>query len=307
MKTFIKIIEIWVPNKEHTHLVLKDGIYGRFEEFRGVSKHKEFAYKQGLPGVVWSSGKPVVLTDFNKSYFERTKHAQKTGLTCAIGLPIFSGEFLMSVIVFLCGDDEDHAGAIEVWSNDPDRNNELGVIDGYYGTLEYFEFISRKTKIMKGFGLPGQVWEKKQPILMEDLGESASFIRGRDAKNAGITTGLGLPVAMNDDKVYIMTFLSAKMTPIAKRIQLWQPDEQHGKLRCVSACGSENNELATIFESKTFAKGEGVIGAAWLGGVPVIGASSFTDNLADPANISSILAMPIIDHGKLVAVATFLF
>ncbi len=309
MKTFIKVTEIWVPNTKRTHLQLSNGLYGDYKAFKKISEEKQFALDQGLPGAVWAAGHPIVLTDLKHSYFERSKEADQAGLTCAIAVPVMSGEFLMAVIVFLCGDaqDDNHAGAIEVWGNDPDRINELGVIDGYYGSQEYFEFVSRKTKIMKGFGLPGMVWEKQMPVLLDDLGDSTSFIRGRDAKNAGITTGIGIPVVMNQDQVYIMTFLSAKQTPIAKYIQIWKPDNEHQKIACQSSYGTENDELVSVFDNKTFSKGEGLIGQAWLTGVPVIGESSLSGNHSDPAAISSMLAMPVLENGKLKAVVTFMF
>lgn len=309
MKTFIKVTEIWVPNTKRTHLEINNGLYGDFEAFKKASANKQFTLDQGLPGAVWAAGHPIVLKDLKKSNFERLKEADRAGLTCAIGVPVMSGEFLMAVIVFLCGDakDDNHAGAIEVWGNDPDRINELGVIDGYYGSQEYFEFVSRKTKIMKGFGLPGMVWEKKMPILLSDLGDSASFIRGRDAKNAGITTGIGIPVIMDQKQVYILAFLSAKKTPIAKYIQIWLPDDEHQKIACHSSYGTENDELASVFDNKVYSKGQGLIGQVWLTGVPVIGESSFPDNSLDQAAISSMLAMPVLENGKIKAVVTFLF
>lgn len=307
MKTFIKISEVWVPNKEHTHLILKDGIYSDFTEFKAISEKKKFAYQEGLPGTVWETGHPIVVTDLEDAYFERTEEAQEVGLKCAIGMPVFSGEFLLAVIVFLCGDDEAHSGAIEVWANDPDRENELGVIDGYYGTLEYFEFISRKTKIMKGFGLPGQVWEKETPVLMEDLGNSTSFIRGRDAKNAGITTGIGIPLSIQQKGVNIMVFLSAKTTPIARRLQVWLPDKEHEKLSCLTSYGVDNDDSIRLYESKSIGKGEGLLGHAWLTGVPEIGHGHLSGSSSSPASVDSLLAVPVIDNGRLQAIVTFMF
>lgn len=307
MKTFIKITEIWIPNKQRTHLEFADGIYGKFKEFGEISAHKQFAYQQGLPGNVWATGHPIIITELESPYYERTEAAQKAGLTCAIGMPVMAGEFLMAVIVFLCGGDENHMGAIEVWANTPEHSNELNVIDGYYGTLDYFENISRKTTLVKGSGLPGIVWEKECPIIMEDIGNSSVFIRSRDAKKAEITKGIGIPVAIHQKQVYIMTFLSAKSTPIAKRMQIWLPDKEHKKLLCQTAYGKENNALASIFECKTIAKGEGSVGRAWLTGVPVIGKSNINGTTSDPAAISSLLAVPVIDKGALTAVVTFLF
>ena len=40
----------------------------------------------------------------------------------------------MAVMVLFCGDDEKHVGAIELWHNDPEKSDEMGLVDGYYGT-----------------------------------------------------------------------------------------------------------------------------------------------------------------------------
>ena len=308
MKTFIKVTEIWTLNKQGSALELKEGLYGDYKELKKISQKKTFAYQQGLPGTVWSAGFPIVISDLDSSYFERSKLARKAGLTCAIGMPILSGEFLMAVIVFLCGSQEENMGAIEVWSNDIDRMNELGVIDGYYGSLEYFEFVSRRTKFTKGMGLPGLVWENELPVFMPSLKNTPAFIRAEDAKNAELSKGIGIPVCTQNGRIYIMTFLSSEKTPIAKRLQIWLPDSTHKQLICQSAYGQENNDLASIFEVKGIAKGSaGAVGQAWLTGMPVIGESSIRSPASDPAAISSLLAMPVIDQGRLKAVVTFLF
>ncbi len=307
MKTFIKVTEIWVPNKERTQLELNSGVYGQdYKEFMLISENKKFAYQQGLPGHVWATGQPIVITDLEHSYFERTEAAYQSGLTCAIGLPVMSGEFLLAVVVFLCGDDEDHAGAIEIWANQSHRDS-LRLVDGYYGTLQEFETVSRTTTLGKGIGLPGLVWEKEEPVIIEDLGDSRHFIRSEHAKRADISMGIGIPVAMQGDRVYIMTFLSARATPIAKRMQIWLPDREHKRLYCQIGFGKNNNELASLFEHKGIAKGEGLIGQVWLTGLPIIGKSTANSDLSDPSAISSLLAIPVIEYGSLKAVVTFLF
>ncbi len=299
MKTFIKVVEIWVPSQEGTQLELATGLYGALTDFKTASEQTRFDYGQGLPGNAWAAAHPLVTTEFIHSCFERTQAAKTAGLTCAIALPVFSGEFLTAVIVFLCGGDELHAGAIEVWANHPDRDNELGVIDGYYGSLDYFEFISKKTKIMKSFGLPGQVWEKGLPVLMPDLGESQSFIRGRDAKNAGITTALGIPWSDRAGQVYIMTFLSAKATPIAKQLEIWLPDDKRERLVFNNGFSHKASDLAAVYSAKTFVKGDGVIGRVWLTGVPVI-----VDDYGVEESTAALL-MPVIKQGELTAVIVF--
>jgi hypothetical protein len=305
MKTFIKVTEIWIPTKDRTRLEFSAGLYGDLNEFRLASEKESFAYDEGLPGKAWAAGHPMVLTEFNHSYFKRTKSAKKAGLTCGIAIPVSSGEFLMAVVVFLCGDDQHHAGAIELWSNSLEHNTELSVVDGYYGTLDDFERLSGKIKFIKGAGLPGQVWETRMPVLIEDLGLAPEFIRSEDAKNAGITTALGIPVSVVENQVYIMTFLSAKATPIARRIQIWVPDESGKQLVCQSGYSKQNDELAEIFETISVRKGEGLLGRVWLTGVPIIRNNSKIA-LAE-GSLNSMLAMPVIDGGQLNAVVTFLF
>jgi len=305
MKTFIKVTEIWLPTKDRTRLEFSAGLYGSLNEFRVASEKESFAYDEGLPGKAWAVGHPVVLTEFDHSYFKRTKSAKKAGLTCGIAIPVFSGEFIMAVVVFLCGDDHHHAGAIEVWSNSLEKNTELTVIDGYYGTLGDFERMSKKMSFIKGSGLPGQVWATGMPELIEDLGQAQAFIRSPDARKAGITTVLGIPVSVVANQVYIMTFLSAKATPIAKRLQIWVPDESGRRLVCQSGYSKQNDELAEMFETIAVRKGEGLLGRVWLTGVPAIRNNS--ELAPAEGRLNSMLAMPVIDGGKLKAVVAFLF
>jgi len=305
MKTFIKVTEIWIPAKDRTRLEFSSGLYGPLHEFRVASEKESFAFDEGLPGKAWASGHPVVLTEFENSYFKRTKSAKKAGLTCGIAIPVFSGEFIMAVVVFLCGDDQHHAGAIEVWSNSLEKNTELAFNDGYYGTLTAFEEISGRMRFVKGYGLPGQVWETGMPVLIEDLGRASAFVRSADARKAGITTALGIPVSVVDDRVYIMTFLSAKATPIARRIQIWVPDNNGRRLLCRAGYSKQNDELVEIFETIPVRKGEGILGRVWLTGVPAIRTNSEV-TLVEGC-LSSMLAIPVIDNGKLKAVVSFLF
>ena len=89
MKTFIKVTEIWVPNKQRTQLEFGSGLYGGLVEFKAASEQQQFAYNEGLPGKAWAEGRPLVLKEFEQSYFKRTAAAKEAGLTCGIAIPIF--------------------------------------------------------------------------------------------------------------------------------------------------------------------------------------------------------------------------
>jgi hypothetical protein len=305
MKTFIKVTEIWIPGKDRMYLEFGSGLYGGLTEFKCASEQQRFAYDEGLPGKAWAAGHPIVLKEFRDSYFKRTLAATKAGLTCGIALPLFSGEFLLAVVVFLCGDDEDHAGAIEVWRNG-EEDADMHIVDGYYGSLQGFEAISKTLGFPKGQGLPGLAWASGLPVLIENIAEADGFKRSADAIQAGITTGLAIPAASGDAHSYVMTFLSAKATPISKRIQIWQP--QGDRLVCTTGYSKHNNDLAEIFETVAVQKGAGALGRVWLTGMPSItGAAAPPRYNPELDDLSSMLAIPVIDQGKLKAIVTFLF
>ena len=209
MKTLIRVTEIWVPNKQRTHLEFFDGLYGELAEFKGASESMVFAYGEGMPGKAWATRRPVILHSFDNSYFLRTEAAQKAGLTAGIALPIFAGDYLQAVIVFFIGDDLENVGGIEVWSNTPAESFDMGMEDGYYGTAETFEWTARHTKFRPGFGLPGTVWQSGMPCIMQDLLSSKRTLRQDSNVRIGISKGVGIPCSYDSKQAVVMTFLSA--------------------------------------------------------------------------------------------------
>ena len=173
-------MEVWVPSKDKLQLEFCNGHYGELKEFKEASVTKTFEYNKGLPGKAWAAGHPLVLNDFEGSYFERIEAAKIDGITAGIALPIFSGDFLTAVIVFLCSDDDENVGAIEVWHCDTTKSHDLKLMDGYFGTLEHFKFKSLHTTFRKGIGLPGfvgaslvdicAIFGRQLRVLQQDLG-----------------------------------------------------------------------------------------------------------------------------------------
>ena len=215
-KTFIEVTEVWVPDGDR--LKLAEGNYGGLEEFAAASRHESFAKGEGLPGKAWAEERPVVLKGFDGSYFKRTEAAKEAGLTSAVAVPVFAGAELKAVLVVLCGDDDERTGAIEVWH---EQDGLLMLDDGYYGAAKHFEWVSQHTHFPRGQGLPGAVWSSETPILMRDLGSGYRFIRADSAAKAGLTTGLGLPIPVPGGTTFVLTLLSAKGTPIARRFEIW--------------------------------------------------------------------------------------
>jgi len=146
------------------------------------------------------------------------------------------------------------------------------------------------------------------PVLMEDIGNNDEFIRASEARQAGITTGLGIPTGTSNGMTYVMAFLSAKATPIAKRIQLWIPDQLGEHLVCQQGFSKNSNDLAEMFETITVKKGVGALGRVWLTGMPIItGNQEESGYNPELDNLSSMLAIPVIQEGRLKAIVSFLF
>src|SRR6185369_3979773 len=246
MKTFIRVVELWVPDRTGTRLEYGGGLCGEtFSEFREISENTLFAYDEGLPGKAWAAGHPIVLSELSNSYFKRADEAREVGLTCGVALPVFAGEFLMAVLVLLCGDDAKHVGALELWHNDPEVSHEMGLVDGYYGTADMFEFNSRHTKFPRGFGLPGRVWKAGMPLIIKDLYRSKAFLRWQEATEIGINRGLGIPFPHASGETWALTLLSARDTPIARRFEIWVPNPERDALIFNAGDCDQSTQLAT--------------------------------------------------------------
>ncbi|MCB1339481.1 MAG: GAF domain-containing protein [Pseudooceanicola sp.] len=295
-KTFIQVTEVWVP--ADGRLVLAGGDYGDLAAFAEASRATSFGQGEGLPGKAWAEARPVVLKGFDGSYFKRTEAASEAGLTSAVAIPVFAGKDLKAVLVVLCGDDANRTGAIEVWH---EADGLLMLDDGYYGAAKHFEWVSQHTHFPLGQGLPGGVWAAETPMLMRDLGSGYRFIRADSAARAGLTTGLGLPIPVPGDKTFVLTLLSAKGTPIARRFELWdaRPARNGAKAEAKLIDGICAREGAlwdpdNAGNERTAAAWAGPIGRVLGTGVPLVESKPGLT-----AGYSSMVALPIHLGGKL--------
>ena len=312
MKTLIRVTEIWVPNKQRTHLEFFDGLYGELADFKGTSESMSFAYNEGLPGKAWAARRPVILHSFDNSYFLRTEAAKKAGLTAGIALPIFAGDYLQAVIVFFIGDDVDNVGGIEIWSNTPAESFDMGMDDGYYGTAEMFEWTARHTKFRPGFGLPGMVWQSGMPVIAQDLLSSKRTLRRDSDVKIGISKGVGIPCSFDNRQAVVMTFLSALGTPIARRFEIWVPTEDGNALRFGTGDCDQRPHLAECHGEARIAPGEGAIGEAWQKGIPTVRASLIFEpgaaaKAATAVGLTTMVVVPVIQDGRFRAAVAWYF
>ncbi len=311
-RTFIRVVEVWRPDPAQTLLECAGGLYGSAAGFGAATGSMCFGRGEGLPGQAWEQGRPIVLKRFEGSYFRRTRAAQAEGLTCGIALPIFDGDRLNAVLVIFCGDDEAHAGAIEVWRNEP-PSPELTLDDGYYGTTgDAFEYMSRRIAFRKGTGLPGLAWQSGAPVFFPDLGRGGRFLRADGAVKVGINRGFALPCASRGPDQFVLAFLSALATPIVRRFESWVPDDDGASLRRMEGFCEIAGALTRGAEGPVLAAGTGVIAAALAQAVPILterlaAEPGVCGQAADEAGATSLAAIPVLTQGRVVAVVGWYF
>ncbi len=308
MKTFIRVVEVWVPDAEASLLEFGGGLYGSAARFGMASRSMCFGRGEGLPGRAWDEGRPIVLTELDPSVFRRTEQARAEGLTCGIALPVFAGDVLKAVFVMFCGDDNEHAGAIELWRNDPEESREMTLDDGYYGsTADAFEFMSRRTSFHKGIGLPGMAWEAGAPVFLPDLGKSGRFLRADSAIKVGINRGFAFPVANLGDDTYVLAFLSALAMPLVRRLEVWSPAGSDGAL-CRAEGFCETQGLLPASTEVSIAPGQGVVGRAFATAVPMV--SERAQDEPGPVGTTgwtAVAALPVLRQGRVTAVVAWYF
>ena len=222
MNTFIRVAEIWVPDSDGYLLEFGGGVYDNAPEFGAVSRSMCFGRGEGLPGRVWDEGIPIILKDLQGSYFQRAAAAKAAQLTCAIAFPVFVADRLTAVVVLFCGHAGEHSGAIELWRNDPRVTTDMTLRDGVYGAGDAaFEAASRQTFLPRGSGLPGLAWQRQGSVFIDDLSESARFLRSEEAAGTRLRSGFAIPCPAATNENYVLAFLSSTSMPIAALLESW--------------------------------------------------------------------------------------
>ena len=300
-RAFVRATEVWTLDQSTNRLTLASAFHGSMTGFAQVSDQESFGMGEGLPGRAWQFRAPVMLKGFRDSYFRRTEAAEREGLTVGLAIPVFShrGE-LMGVVVFLCGDDAEHVGAIEIWHGGDESGDTMGLVDGYFGTAAHFEWISKRTRFPRGMGLPGQIWASGRPQLMHDLGNSRRFIRSESAEKAGLTFGIAFPVTSHSTGTTVLTLLSARGTPIARRFEIWSVlDRRWMKFRD-GVCELEGTPSGHDAELLV-RDGDCVLTRVAATGVPEVvadlsGSTDILERAAARAGFRSLVALPV--HGS---------
>ncbi len=74
------------------------------------------------------------------------------------------------------------------------------------GDLQEFRVASGAIHFKPGVGLPGRVWESKQPAWIEDVRHDPNFPRTATAKSIGLKTAVGIPILSGDKVIAVIEF-----------------------------------------------------------------------------------------------------
>jgi len=292
-KTFIRTIEFWVPGDNGSLLEFGGGLFGESRRFEAATRDLCFGRGEGLPGQAWECGHPLMLKSLEAPAFRRAAAAKADGLTCAVALPVFTGDKLCTVVVLFCSDDAGLAGAIELWHNEPEESSDMTLQSGHYGnTGDTFEFLSSHTSFRRGTGLPGLTWASQTPVFMPDLGRGSGFLRADSAIKVGINRGFAVPCSSIDGHVYVLAFLSALATPIASQVDVWQPDALQSHL-VHSFSFSDAAPGAALVSDEMLAFGDTTVGQVFSTGVPALEGERIVMPLAMQNRITAVLALSL--------------
>lgn len=302
--TFIQAAEVWVPDPAGEYLVRAEGSYGAHDAFAGLSGEHGFARGEGLPGRAWSEARPIVLTDLADPRFFRAEAARGAGLVAAVALPVFCGAALRGVLVLFRGEG---AGAVEVWRAEAGPDSVMTLDTGSYGPAEAFREISERTTFERGKGLPGGVWGARAPMLMRDLSSGSGFLRAESAARAGLSTGLGIPAPSPAAGDFVVTLLSARETPIARRFEIWdvKPGRGGQKGSATLADGLCDVEGPLWTRERRIEAWQGPVGRALATGTPVAEASPAA--LPAGTRYAGVVALPIHQHGEVTRVVAWFY
>lgn len=297
-QSFVQATEVWIPDAAGARLAFGGGVYGGHKGFGGVSAGRGFARGEGLPGRAWAEGRPVFVADMAGAGLPRSEAAGRAGLTAAAAVPVFAGAALTGVLVLLCGEDEDRSGAVEIWRGAGDV---MSLDGGFYGAARAFAEVSRATTFERGQGLPGGVWAAEAAMLMRDLGRASGFVRARAAQAAGLVAGLGVPVPTPGGEPFVLTLLSARATPIARRFELWEVAGGRGGRPPVATLTDGLCEVEGPLwgKERQLQAWQGAVGRAMASGAPVAEASPAG------APYAGQVALPIHRHAEVTQVVAW--
>lgn len=186
------VFEIWSPKGLYQDLGLSSGYFGDLERFQNVSSFVRFEKGSGLPGQAWVSGRSIIQDNLkNHPSFLRAAGASADSLQTAIGIPIFSTEFLATAAL-ISSQQSPIANAFEIWI--PTADDQFELADCAYSALADALRLTQGHRIPSDGSLCGQVATLQNAVLCED---PAVIFAGRSCPSSA--TAIAIPTFVDGE------------------------------------------------------------------------------------------------------------
>ena len=176
-------IELWrMTPGSWPDIVLVDGIYGNTDEaFVHATRRTAFRKGSGLPGRVWETGSPILVTDTDDpAQFVRAEWATRSGIKRALGLPCNAGRHNVCVLTLLSSAQSPLARRAEIWAPNG-THRRLIRIDGYCLETGKLGEASTEVSLERGDGAIGRAANTGIPTFSDCAIDDAAPLRAERA------------------------------------------------------------------------------------------------------------------------------
>lgn len=179
-----------------------------------------------------------------------------------LGIPVFDGESLKSVVAFSVRPDQtkaDATGVFEIWTPQG-VYQELGLSDGHFGELDRFQNVSSFVRFEKGRGLPGQAWASGRAVIHDNLPNHPGFLRAAGASAESLECAIAFPVFTNRFLGSVV-LISSDQSPMFRGMEVWNRRDAKLELSAAAYLKQDAEQLA-IARGSVVALDEGLAGLA---------------------------------------------
>lgn len=187
-------LELWGLCEGQRELSLIDGYFGNAAAFEQEARTMGFARGSGVPGRVWASGRPVILTSLAADEgFMRSDAADVLGLDRAVGLPCQSLDGEPFVLALVSANGSPVAGRLEHWERQPDGSG-FRFRAGYCETADALHEIHKDVLIPEDIGPFGRACRRGVALVDEDLATDVENVTAVSAVAAGMKSMVVFPL-----------------------------------------------------------------------------------------------------------------
>ena len=153
---------------------------------------------------------------------KRTQHEEQLNLLQTITMEVAAATDLTSALEVVLREICEKTGWVlgHAWVPDQDAAV-LDLVAAWYcgdGELKPFRCVSEGSHFKSGIGLPGRVWESKQPAWVEDVTNDPNFPRSAAARTAGLKTGVGIPILSRGKVIAVLEFFMRESREQSERL-----------------------------------------------------------------------------------------